>query len=112
MAHGTGTSHHKLHGFVGAGMIIGLIFAIPSALSAASTGAGGLTDWLSSPVRGLGFLAFFTAAIWYCKLEMDEVIMDYFGGGMRGFGLLANKITALIFWAMVIFAVIKMAFLG
>jgi len=112
MASGKGATHHKLHSFVGAGMIIGLLFAIPSALSAASAGADGLTAWLSNPVRGLGFAAFFTAAIWYCKLEMEEVIMDYFGGGTRAFGLLANKAAALIIWAMAVFAVIKMAFLG
>jgi succinate dehydrogenase hydrophobic anchor subunit len=112
MAHGTGTAHHKLHGIVGAGTIIGLFFAIPSALTAASTGSDGLIAWLSTPFRGLGFLAFFTAAIWYCKLEMDEVIMDYLGGETRAFGLLANKAAALIIWAMAAFAVIKLAFLG
>jgi len=112
MAHGTGTSHHKLHGIVGAGTIIGLPFVIYSALKAAVNQADGLAAWLSSPVGGLGFLAFCSAAIWYCKLEMDEVIMDYFGGSARAFGLLANKLAGLIIFAMVAFAVIKLAFLG
>jgi len=112
MAHGKGTSHHKLHGFVGWGLIIGLPFAIYSALKAAAGRADGLETWLSAPAAAIGFLAFFTAAIWYCKLEMDEVIMDYFGGSARAFGLLANKLTAFIIWAMAGFAVINMAFLG
>jgi len=81
-------------------------------LMAAPKGGQGIIDWLSSPVGALGFLAFFTAAIWYCKLEMDEVIMDYFGGGLRRFGLLKNKLVAFLLWAAVAFAVIKLAFLG
>jgi hypothetical protein len=112
MAHGKGTAHHKLHGYVGWGLIIGLPFAILSAVGAISGGTDGIAAWLSTPIGGLGFLAFFTAAIWYCKLEMDEVIMDYFTGGLRAFGLLKNKFGALILWAAVAFAVIKLAFLG
>jgi len=64
-----------------------------------------LTGW--GVIIGLPF-----AAVWYCKLEMDEVIMDYFGGGLRRFGLLKNKLIAFILWAAVAFAVIKLAFLG
>lgn len=112
MAHGKGTSHHKLHGFVGWGLIIGLPFAVFSALAAIAAGSDGFYAWLSTPISAIGFLAFFTAAVWYCKLEMDEVIMDYFGGKMRAFGLLKNKAVAFILWAAVAFAVIKMAFLG
>ncbi len=112
MAHGTGTPHHKLHGIVGAGMIIGLPFVIYSALKAATDQSEGLAAWLSSPVGGLGFLAFCAAAVWYCKLEMDAVIMDYFGGSARAFGLLANKVAGLIIFIMAAFAVVKLAFLG
>ena len=112
MAHGTGTAHHKLHTYVGWGVIIGLIPTVYSALTHVTKGSAGLAEWLSNPVGGLGFLAFFTAAIWYCKLEMDEVIMDYFGGGTRAFGLLANKAAAFIVWALAVFAIIKLAFLG
>jgi len=71
-----GTQHHKLHGYVGWGLIIGLPFAIMSTIKAVSGGSQGFINWLSSPLGGLGFLAFFTAAIWYCKLEFDEVVMD------------------------------------
>jgi len=109
---GHGTKHFKIHTWTGWGVIIGLIGVIPSVMLAASDGAQGIIDWLSTPIGALGFLAFFTAAIWYCKLEMDEVIMDYFGGGLRRFGLLKNKLVAFILWAAVAFAVIKLAFLG
>lgn len=112
MAHGKGTKHHKLHGYVGAGMIIGLGPVILQTAIAAPRRAGGFTEWLSTPAGALGFLAFFTAAIWYCKLEFDEVIMDYFDGGARSFGLLANRIVPFIVWAVLAFAIIKMAFLG
>lgn len=117
MAHGTGTSHHKLHGIVGWGLIIGLPFAICSAVNAIGGGTSdnlsqGFTNWLSNPVGGIGFLAFATAALWYCKLEMDEVVMDYFDGGTRAFGLLANRLVALTVWIMMAYVVAKLAFLG
>ena len=107
-----GVSHAKIHTLTGWGVIIGLPFAIFSVARAVPAGTDGLIGWLSSPVGALGFLAFFTAAVWYCKLEMDEVVMDYFGGKLRSFGLLKNKLIAFILWAAVAFAVIKLAFLG
>lgn len=106
------SSHHKLHGLTGWGLIIGLPFAICSAVKAVSGGPEGFTAWLSNPMGGLGFLAFFTAAIWYCKLEFDEVVMDYFDGGIRSFGLLANRIVAFIVWLLAAYVVAKLAFLG
>lgn len=109
---GTGTQHHKLRGVVGWGLIFGLPFAIGGAVKAVSGGSQGFVNWLSNPVGGLGFLAFFTAAIWYCKLEMDEVVMDYFDGGTRAFGLLASKCVTLIVWLIMAYVVIKLAFLG
>jgi len=106
MAHGTGTSHHKLHGFA----ICSAVCAVR--MGTADAPASGFITWLSNPIYGLGFLAFFTAAIWYCKLEFDEVIMDYFGGGARSFGLLASKLVGFITWALAAYAIIKLAFLG
>lgn len=116
MTHGKGTAHHKLHSYVGWGLILGLPFAIGSAIWALNMGepselSKGFSIWISRPFSGLGLLAFATAAIWYVKLEMDEVIMDYFSGGLRSFGLLKNKLVAFIMWAMIAYAVIKLAFL-
>ena len=105
-------AHQKIHTLTGWGVIIGLPGAIISVLLAAPSGGQGVIDWLSMPIGAIGFLAFFTAAIWYCKLEMDEVVMDYFGGSVRSFGLLLNKIIAFVLWAAVAFAVIKLASLG
>lgn len=112
MAHGKGTKHHKLHSYVGAGMIIGLAPVIMQVARHAPLREEGFGAWLSAPSGALGFLAFFTAAVWYCKLEFDEVIMDYFDGGTRAFGLLANRGVAFIVWAIAAIAVIKLAFLG
>ncbi len=111
------TQHHKLHGLVGWGMIIGLPFAICCAVCAIMDGsadapAAGFIGWLSSPVGGLGFAAFFTAAIWYCKLEFDEVIMDYFDGGLKSFSLFANRFAAFIVWLVMAYAIAILAFLG
>ncbi len=103
--------HAKIHTLTGYGVIIGLPFVIWSVASAVPAGSDGIAAWLSAPIGAIGFLAFFTAAIWYCKLEMDEVIMDYFGGKLRSFGLLKNKCVGFILWAAVAFAVIKLAFL-
>ena len=110
-----GTSNHsaahaKIHTLTGWGVIIGLPCAIWSVACSVSSGGQGIIDWLSSPIGGFGFLAFFTAAIWYCKLEMDEVIMDYFGGKLRSFGLLKNTLVGFTLWAAVAFAVIKLNF--
>ena len=60
------TKHHKLHGYVGWGLIIGLLPAIFSAACAVLLGSSdapsdGLIGWLTNPVQALGFLAFFTA---------------------------------------------------
>jgi succinate dehydrogenase hydrophobic anchor subunit len=93
-----GTKHFKRHSLAGWGVIIGLPFAIWSALKAIQSGPDGVMAWLSSPMGALGMLAFLTAAILYAKLEMDEVIMDYFSGGLRRFGLLKNTSVALILW--------------
>jgi len=106
------SSHHKLHGLTGWGLIIGLPFAVFSAVKAVSGGPDGFVTWLSNPIGGLGFLAFFTAAIWYCKLEFDEVVMDYFDGGLRSFGLLANRIVPFIVWLVAAYVVVNLAFLG
>ena len=107
-----GTAHHKAHSLTGYGLIIGLPFVICSAVKAIAGGSDGFAAWLSNPIGGIGFLAFFTAAIWYCKLELDEVIMDYFDGGLRSFGLLANRIVPFIVWLLAAYAVLKLAFLG
>jgi succinate dehydrogenase hydrophobic anchor subunit len=109
---GSGTKHHKLRSLVGWGTIFGLPFAIYSAVKAVGSGSQGFVNWLSAPSGALGFLAFVTAAVWYCKLEMDEVILDYFDGGTRAFGLLANRIVAFITWAVMAFVAVKLAFLG
>ena len=94
------------------GVIIGLPFAICSAVKAIPGQTQGLVDWLSGPVGGLGFMAFFTAAIWYCKLEFDEVVMDYFDGGLKSFALLANRIVSFLVWLVAAYAIAKLAFLG
>jgi len=115
MAHGTGTAHHKLHSWVGYGLIIGLPFAICSAICAIRMGsadapAAGFITWLSNPAYAAGFLAFFPAAIWYAKLEFDEVVMDYFDGGLRSFSLMANRVVAGLVWLLMAGVIAKLAF--
>jgi len=109
---GHGTKHHKRRNLMGAAMIFALIPVLIMAMGALPNGFAGLTDWLSHRPSALIFLAFFTVAIWYCKLEFDEVILDYFEGGLRSFSLLTNKIVAFLAWAAALFAVIHLAFLG
>lgn len=109
---GHGTTHHRIRGLTGWGLIIGLPFALWSAVVALGNGTEGLLAWISNPIGGLGLLAFATAAIWYCKLEMDEVILDYFDGGLRRSSLILNKIVAGLIWLAIAYAVLKLAFLG
>lgn len=95
---GHGTKHFKMHGLAGWGVIIGLPFAAIHAILTIKHGPDSVVHWLSSTHGALGMIAFLSAAILYCKLEMDEVIMDYFDGGLRAFGQLANTLVATILW--------------
>ena len=110
---GNPSAHHKLHHLTGWGVIIGLPFAIMDAINAVSyiaeRGNAGFVDWFSTPLGSGGFLAFFLAAIWYCKLELDEVFMDYFSGKLRSTTLLFNRLVATLIFILVAFAIIKMA---
>ena len=106
-----GTTHHKIHSWTGWGVIIGLVGALVGAIPAIAGGPDALLAWLGSPLGAVGMILFLSAVIWYCKLEMDEVIMDYASGGMRRFGLLANKLAAFILWAASAASLILLAFL-
>ena len=104
-----GTAHHKIHGWTGWGIIIGLPFVIWGAVAAIGGGSAGFAAWLSSPLRALGFLLFATAAFWYVKLEMDEVIVDYFPASRQKL-ILLNTLAALTLWAVSAVAVGLLAF--
>lgn len=104
---GKGTTHHKIHSLTGWGMIIGLPFALFSAIHAIADESLGFMAWLSSPLGAVGFMAFLTAALWYCKLEFDEVIMDYTDGGLRSLSLNANRVVAIVTWLVAAFAIYK-----
>jgi|GEM_PF-3606280 len=77
MASGNSTAHHRIHGITGFLTIITLPIVLYKLVGAVPNGAEGFTDWLSAPVGALSLLVFMSAALWYCKLEFDEVIMDY-----------------------------------
>ncbi|GHA99794.1 hypothetical protein GCM10009069_23260 [Algimonas arctica] len=107
---GHGTKHFKMHGLAGWGIIIGLPFAAIHALLTIKHGPDSVVHWLSSTHGALGMIAFLSAAILYCKLEMDEVIMDYFDGGLRAFGQLANTLVATILWLACVVGLVLAAF--
>lgn len=106
-----GTKHFKMHSLAGWGVIIGLPFAALHAVLTIKHGPDSIIAWLSSTHGALGMIAFLSAAILYCKLEMDEVIMDYFSGGLRSFGLWKNRIGALILWLASVYGLVTLAFL-
>ncbi len=108
MAKGSGTSHHRLRGITGWGLIVTLPFFLLGLTYGLSGGSTGFSDWLTSPVGAISTLIFLTTAIWYCKLEFDEVILDYTDGGLRSFGLLANRVIGFVAWAIAVFVIIKM----
>lgn len=105
---GKGTTHHRIHGVTGLIMILSLPFALWGLCCAIPNGAQGFIDWMSSPLGAISLLVFLTSAFWYCKLEFDEVIMDYASGGLRSFGLMANRLVALIVWVIAVFVIVKM----
>lgn len=108
---GHGTKHFKMHSLAGWGVIIGLPFAALHAVMTIRNGPDAVMAWLSTAHGALGMIAFLSAAILYCKLEMDEVIMDYFSGGLRSFGLWKNKAVALILWLASVAGLVSAAFL-
>lgn len=108
---GHGTKHFKMHSLAGWGVIIGLPFAALHAVLTIAHGPESIVHWLSSTHGSLGMIAFLSAAFLYCKLEMDEVIMDYFSGGLKTFAMWKNRIGAFVLWLACVAGLIHMAFL-
>ncbi|GLQ21207.1 hypothetical protein ACFFUB_06415 [Algimonas porphyrae] len=107
---GHGTTHFKMHSLAGWGVIIGLPFAALHAVMTIRVGPEAVLNWLGTAHGALGMIAFLSAAILYAKLEMDEVIMDYFSGGLRAFGLWKNRAVALILWLASVAGLVMHAF--
>jgi len=107
MASGKGTFHHRLHGWTGAIMILSLVPFLYGFVCAIAGKSEGFTNWLSEPLGAISTLIFTSAAFLYCKLEFDEVILDYADGGLRSFGLFANRLVAFVAWAIVVFVICK-----
>ncbi len=108
MAAGKGTLHHRLRSWTGILTILSLPFFVWGFVCALKARPNGVTEWLSGPLGAISALVFISAALWYCKLEFDEVIMDYTDGGLRSFGLLANRVIAFIGWAVSAYVIISM----
>ena len=79
-----------------------------SAAEAVTGGSQGFVEWLESTSGGVGFMAFFTSALWYSKLEFDEVIMDYFGGKLRSVSLITNRLLASIVWVIAAYTIFRL----
>lgn len=97
------SKHHKAHSLTGLVTIISLPFVLAGLAGAVGRKSEGISAWISSPFGAISLLVFLTACIWYCKLEMDEVIIDYTDGGL----LLLNKIFTFIVWAASAFAILS-----
>lgn len=107
MAKGSGTLHHRLRSWTGTLMILALPFFLFGLSIAISGRADGFMDWLSSPFGAVTALVFLTATLWYCKLEFDEVILDYTDGGMQSFSLLLNRVIGFLAWAVSAYAILR-----
>ena len=108
MAAGKGTFHHRLRSWTGTLTILSLPFFLYGFVCALRDRSDGITEWLTSPFGAISSLVFMTAALWYAKLEFDEVVLDYTDGGLRAFGLLANRVIALAGWVAAVYAILKM----
>jgi len=107
MAKGTGTQHHRLRSWTGMVMILSLQLFLIGFAMAISGRAEGYANWLTNPLGAIIALVFLSATIWYCKLEFDEVILDYTDGGLRSFGLQANRLIGFAAWAVSVFVIIS-----
>ncbi len=105
MAAGKGTFHHRLRSWTGTLTILSLPFFVWGLVSALRARPAGVAEWLSSPLGAISAIIFMTAGLWYCKLEFDEVVMDYADGGLRSFGLLANRLVAFLGWAAAMYVI-------
>lgn len=101
---GKGTTHHRIHGWTGLVTILSLPLVLCCLICTIPEGASGFKAWAGSNLGAGSLFIFMSAALWYCKLEFDEVILDYTDGGLRKFGLLANKLVAAIAWIIAIYA--------
>lgn len=108
MASGNGTLHHRLHGLTGWVMIVTLPFVLFGLVAHGGGGLESIKTWLSHPLGAISTLFFMTAAMWYARLEMDEVYLDYFSGGLLKFALLVTKLLMFLAWAGAVFAIIKL----
>ncbi|MGJ8563928.1 MAG: succinate dehydrogenase, hydrophobic membrane anchor protein [Alphaproteobacteria bacterium] len=102
---GKGTGHHRLHSATGLVTIIALPFVLCGLLSAIPARAEGFAAWVGSPFGAVSLFVFLCAGLWYCKLELDDVIMDYLDGGARKFALLANKIIEAVIFLIAVYLI-------
>lgn len=107
---GKGTTHHRIHFWTGLVMILSLPFVLCCLLCAIPDGAAGFKSWIGSTFGAVSLFIFMSAALWYCKLEFDEVIMDYFDGGFRSFAAFANRAIGFIVWIIAVYAIYKLSF--
>ncbi len=104
---GKGTTHHRVRSWAGLVMVLSMPLAVYGLWAAVPNGATGFENWMKAPLGAWPLLVFLTAAFWYCKLEFDEVIMDYASGGLRSFALMANRLAAFIVWAIAVYVIIS-----
>ena len=102
-----GTSHHKAHGLAGLIMIITLPLFLWGLCGAISGKAAGFTDWMNTPFGAVSLMVFLTSAIFYMKMEMDEIILDYLSGGTQNFATWANRLVAFAAWAIAVYVIVK-----
>ena len=108
MAAGKGTFHHRLRSWTGTLTSLSLPFFMYGFVGALKKQPDGITEWLSNPFGAVSALIFMSAALWYSKLEFDEVILDYTDGGLRSFGLLANRMVAFGAWVAATYVILNM----
>jgi len=108
MAAGKGTFHHRLRSWTGTLTILSLPFFMYGFVCALKKQPDGVTEWLSGPFGAISTLIFMSAALWYCKLEFDEVVLDYTDGGLRQFSLMTNRLVAFVAWAAAVFVIFKL----
>jgi len=101
MAAGKGTFHHRLRSWTGTLTILSLPFFIWGLVCALKSRPEGVTEWLTSPLGAISALIFMAAALWYCKLEFDA------DGGLRSFGLLANRVVAFLGFAVSAYVILS-----
>jgi succinate dehydrogenase / fumarate reductase membrane anchor subunit len=114
-ARGLGSAKHGVGHFIAErvtaiALIPLVVWGIWSAIVVARGGYEGAITWLGSPVNAVLLVLTLLTGFWHMQLGLRVVIEDYVHGLSKTALLLLNLFVCVLFAALAVFAVLKVAF--